>query len=339
MGSTREPTKPRTRAAALIILVLGVVAITPLLVTIIAAEGTSGWVVTGGASGWIVLVGVYHSLLVSRDRRCRDALRHTIEEIQRARLVGSESFQDRLDDQRSILGRIITISQQIVADGITDPRITLDNVRHLEAHAHHGQALIEDAIAGLRLENDNNPAEPTDVDVRDAVEEVAARFPSAGVVTAGARHFAHTDPALLRVVLRNLVAAAVERGATRIDISVARDGLVVLVTISDDGPKCMSIPRLPAALAKAFGSTIEVAHRMNRNHFSVAIPAAGPPRQTGDAAPLDVLGSRYTALPHTEPDTKHRKPAGRGRIVFPEPVERDQSQTVAARRKDDLIAR
>lgn len=327
------------RAAALMIVVLGVIAITPLLATIIAAGRTGGWVVASAASGWIVLVGVYHTLLVSRDRRRRDALRHAVDEIQRARLAGCESFQNRLDDQRSILGRILTVSQQIVSDGITDPWITLDNVRHLEAHAHHGQALIEDAVAELRLENDSNPAEPTDVDVRDAADEVAARFPGAGVVTAGARRFAHTDPALLRVVLRNLVAAAVERGAMQIDISVAGDGSVVRVTISDDGPECMSTPRLPAALAEALGSTIEVARRMNRNHFSVALPAAEPPRQSVEAAPLDVLGSRGTPPPPAEQVIVHRKPASRERIVFPEPVERDQSQTVAARRKGDLVAR
>jgi hypothetical protein len=321
------------------ILVPGLIAITPLLVTIIAAERTSGWVVTGAASVWIALVAVYHTGLISRDRRRRDALRHAVDEIQRARLVGCESFQNRLEDQRSILGRIIAISQQIVGDGITDPWITLDNVRHLEAHARQGEALIENAIAELHLDSDSNPAKPADVDVRDAVEEVAARFPRAGVVTVGARQYAHTDPALLRVVLRNLVAAAVERGAVRIDMSVARDGLVVRVTVSDDGPECMSIPRLPAALAKAFGSTIEVARWMNRNHFSVAMPAARPPRDTLDAAPLDVLGSRSTASSPSSPDIEHRKPSIRGRIVFPEPVERDQSQTVAARRRDDLIAR
>jgi hypothetical protein len=339
MGSTPEPTAPHMRAAELMILVLGVVAITPLLVTVIVVHHTGGWMVTGGALGWIVLVCAYHALLVSRARDRRNRLRQVIDETQQARSIACDSFQDRLDDQQAILGRIITLSQQIVADGITDPQVTLDNVRHLEAHARDGQALIEDTIAELRVENSSNPVVPTDVDVRDAVEEVAVRFPRAGIVTAGARHFARTDRVLLPVVLRNLVAAALERGAAQIDMCVARDGSVVMVTVSDDGPESVSVPRLPAAIAEALDSTIVVTRRMNRNHFSVVLPAAGPPPETADPAPLDVLGSRSTALPATEPDTKHRKPAGRGRIVFPEPAARDHSQTVAARRKDDVIAR
>ncbi len=330
---------PHMRITASMILVVGLVAIAPLLVAIVAAQPKGGWVVTGGALGWILLVGAYHALLVSRARDRRNRLSHVINETQQARSADCDSFQDRLEDQQAILGRIITLSQQIVADGITDPRMTLDNVRHLEAHARDGQALIEDTVAELHVENSSKPVAPTDVDVRDAIEEVAARFPRAGIVTAGARHFAHTDRVLLPVVLRNLVAAAVERGAAQIDMSVARDGSLVVVTVSDDGPECVSVPRLPAAIAVAFDSTIVVARRMNRNHFSLTIPAAGPPRQTVEPAPLDVLGSRSTALPPTEPDAKDRKPAGRGRIAFPEPVARDQSQTVAARRKDNFIAR
>jgi hypothetical protein len=338
MASKPEGSKPHLRFGALILLGLGFVAVTPLLAAIVVAgTGPQRWVVAAGVAGWAALVGSYQSMVSGRDRSRRRRTSAELEQSLRSRDRVTGVVRCRLTDQDAILDRIVTISESILRDGITDPRLTLDSVRLVGAHARDARALIEDAITELKLETHPAPAEPSAVDVRDEIEQVVSRFPGAGIMTTGTRHIAMTDPAMFRVAVRSLVAAAVSRRASEIDVSLAGNGPTVVCTVSDNGPPFSSVPPLANALSRSMGTSIEASRRMNGNHFSFALELA--PRDTdqgGPADPLDVLGmSRREESRETAPP-----PATIGeQLSFPEPVARDRSQTVAARRKHLLISR
>jgi hypothetical protein len=341
MATNPEPPSPRSQIGALIVLVLGVTSIAPLLVAIVSApDGPAGWLVAVGATGWLAILGGYHLLIGARTRRRHQALQDRIDATDRARLANSGSFRDRLNEHAAIQDRIITIGEQILADGITDPNLTLDHVRLLTTHARDAQALTEDTLTQIGLESGIERTEITRVDVRDQIEQIGARFPGTGMITTGARHFAYTDPAILRVMVRSLISAAVARGCHQIDAAVARDGASVVCTVSDDGSTSTTPPPMAIALARSLGTEIESSRRIGRNHFSVSVPAApAPPSQNGIDTPLDVIGDRIPAPAPEQPPSKPRLARGSGMVVFPEPVEHDITRTVAARKKDELIAR
>ncbi len=341
MATRQEPASPRLRAGALITLVVGVISITPLLVVIMSApDGPAGWLVAFGAAGWLMLVGGYHGLLVAHTRRRHNVLRRQVDAEKSARRADSAAFRDRLNDHAAILERIITIGEQIVADGITDPHLTLDSVRLLTSHARDAEALTEDTLTQIRLESDTAPVELTLVDLRDQIDLATARFPEADVTKTGTRHFAYTDPTAFRVLVRSLVTAAIERGCRQIDVAAARDGTSIVCTVSDDAPEPTTPPRIAIALAQALDTRIEISRRIGRNHFSFSSPAApAPASENAMDAPLDVIGDRPPTTP-PEPLPKRPRVTDRyGRVVFPEPIERDDTQTVAARRGDELLAR
>lgn len=297
---------------------------------------TATVLVTSGI--WLVVLALLRLGAARRERRRLGSLRHQLADASQANLAATHSFRDRLSDQDAILDRIVSVSGRILNGGITDPKLTLDDVRLIEGHARDARALIENTVIELRLASGLNDLAPETVDLRGEIETVSRTFVPARIATNGPNLVARTNAPMFRVLLRSLIAAAVERGSDEIDVVVAHDKSTVLCTISDDADceTAPSPPQLAATLATALDTEITVSRRMRRNLYTVSFPAAA--RRVSAATPLDVLGERKAAA--ADPASMSDPSIDRShRIVFPEPVARDEIETVAARRRRHPITR
>lgn len=337
--------------ATTIVIMMGVVAVTPFVLAVTATSTGSGLgtiVFTSAAILWAVVFVTYRAIAHTHQRRRRQILQQELADTRRARLEASEVFQDRLNDHYAILDRIGEISEVLLAEGIIDPQLALRSVRLIESHARDAQIQIEDAIIEVRVETGVQETSIETVNARDEVEQVVAPFVRSGidVVTSGPRHFVETDPAMFRLIVRSLVAGAIDRGADDVDVSIARDEDTVVCTVSDGGPDCSrvgldAVSALAQALAATTGTELGFFRVLGRNQFSVEAVAAEPPDVPGQpAAPMDVLGE----LPPSEPrvDTSRTpRPVHTHEelITFLEDQERDRRRSVAARRKRELLAR
>jgi hypothetical protein len=299
---------------------------------------------------WLVAAVTYRGFDRAHDSWRRKMLRQEIAAARKARLDSSEMFQDRLNEQSAILDRMVEIGNTILSEGITDPTRTLESVRLLNAHSHEAQGLVADATAEIRVDTGSQTFDMQPVDVRTEIEQVAAPFIRGGsrVTTSGAQHFAETDPAVFRVMIRGLVARAGELGAECIDVSVARDGALVVCTVADDGPeRSASAPNNLTPLARALAAGVDGEFEFSRafgwNQYSISLPVGVPPaavRPHGD--PLDVLGGLEPSPPGPESlaTPRRRAPVAKDAAVpFVDITERDQSQTVAARRRTPTATR
>jgi hypothetical protein len=292
---------------------------------------------------WMISLFAYRGFSLAHERWRRRMLRREIAAARKARLDSSETFQDRFTQHSAILDRIIDISDSLLTEGIVDPSRVLDSVRRVNAHAQEAQGLVEDAIAEARIETGSQNFNMESVDARTEIEHVAGPFIRSGnaITTGGTQHFAHTDGAVLRLILRGLVTRAVDVGADDISISVARDGALVVCTVADDGPdrsqlELDDLTPLTRSLAEAVDGGLNFSRAFGRNQYSISLPVgAAPANARPQGTPMDVLGSRSaTAPPHETPTSATVQTIDADEAIsFAFVIERDRVQTVADRRK------
>jgi hypothetical protein len=289
---------------------------------------------------WFIVFGVFRVVTMKRERDRMGGLHRQLAEADRANQATVDLFRNRLRNHDTILAKIIQTSDRILNSGITDPNLTLDDVRLIGGHARDARALIEETTVEFGLGTGRHDLATEKIDVRREVDAVSSLFAPGSVSTTGPHLGARTVGPMFRVLLRSLIAAAVARGSDEIDVAVAHDGSAVLCTVSDDAgvESVPCVPPLAAALAAALDTDITSSRRMRRNHYTVSLPAAAMPTDT--VAPLDVLGARASVAQEDDPVPTRRRPVDRSyRIEFAEPFQRDENQTVAARRRTHLLNR
>ncbi len=292
-------------------------------------------------------VVIYRGVSIAHERWRRRILRQEIAEIRQARLDSSEAFQESMREQIAILDRIVEITDSLLTDGIIDPMTALENVRLVTSHAHHAKGLAEDAIAEVRIETGSTTFEVSAVGIRTEIEDVTAQFIRAGqqIATSGPQSFAETDPAVFRIVIRNLISRAIEFRAEEIDVSVARDGDRVICTVADDGDDrsrygLSTVSPVSRALTNAVGATLEAGYALGWNRYSMILPAAEPQRpQRRSLDPLDVLGDRPRDEATAEPTQEGPMRDKNGSIVFHPDADRTSTESVASRRRESAPAR
>ncbi len=294
---------------------------------------------------WAAAIAGSQWLLWREQRARRRALQREVRDVRNARLACNTTFRHRLIYQQAVLDRVLAIGDDVIEEGIIDPSLTLDNVRLIRAHAREAQDAIEDAIIEADVSIGSHEPDLVDIDARDEIEKVAAPFAQTGIniATSGPRHFVLTDPATYRVIMRGLINSAIARNADDIDVSVASDGDQIVCTVSDNGEpeSATSISAMTRTLAATVDADPRFSRALGRNQFSIALPAGERPAgYTAPASPMDVLGDVPTSRrPATERrgDGLHMDPGAL--INFVSTKERDESQSVAAKRKSQLLAR
>lgn len=330
---------------------MGVIAVTPFVLALAAASSGSSLGTTLFASAailWALVFIIYRAVTHAHQLRRRRILQQELHDARRARIEASGAFQDRLNDHYAILERIGEISEALIEEGIIDPQLALRSVGLISAHARDAQIQIEDSIIEVRVETGAQEASLETINARDEVEQVVAPFVRSGiaVATSGPRHFAKTDPAMFRLIVRSLVTGAVDRDADDIDVSISRDDDTVVCTVSDNGPDCSrlgldAVSALALSLASAAGAEMRFMRVLGRNQFSVdAAASEQPDSYDKPASPMDVLG----VLPQSQPRVETSLPSRRTytheeMITFLEDQERDRKHSVAARREHELLAR
>jgi hypothetical protein len=346
MGERRYPTRRQRWVGAIVLGMAAATAVAPIML-IMALRGPdsplSNPLLVTAAIIWMISLFAYRGFSLAHERWRRKTLRREIVAARKARLDSSETFQDQLNQQFAILERIADISDSLLVEGIVDPAQALDSVRRVNAHAHEAQGLVEDAIAEARIETGSQSFNMESVDTRTEIEHVAGPFIRSGyaITTSGTQHFAHTDRAVLRLILRGLVTRAVDVGADDISISVARDGALVVCTVADDGPDrshlgLHDLTPLTRSLVEAVDGDLNFSRAFGRNQYAISLPVGvAPANLRPQGTPMDVLGSRSAASPAPENPAPAKTPAIQTdeAIAFAVEIERDQVQTVADRRK------
>ncbi len=339
------------RIGTVIVVMAGAVAITPLGLALAAdrGDGSAGSpLVIAAAVAWLIVFALYRGFVQAYGRRRRQILRREIAEERRARIETTDAYQDKLLDHDAILERIVEISDAIIEEGIIDPRLTIRNVRLIQAHAADAQILIDDAIIEARVAIGAEEVVAEPINLRDEIERVAAPFARGdiGIATSGPRVWGDTDPAMLRLVLRSLISGAIGRGAEQIDVSVARDAERAVCTVSDDGEDCSrhgldAVSALATSLAGTLTAEIEFTRALGRNQYSIAVLGAPtPPEADPSHSPIDVIGGRNLQQELvTEQPVKKPAFTPEELITFVRERERNRKDTVAARRERQLTAR
>lgn len=353
MGNKQNPTRLQSRIGIIVLGMAVAVAIAPLAIAVAIRTSPSppsnSLLVFAGLL-WLLAGTTYRGFARAHERWRRKMLRQELVAARKARLDSSEAFQDRLHEQSAILDRLVEISDTILSEGIVDPAQTIQSVRLLNGHSHEAQGLISDAIAEVRVETGSQTFDMRPVDIRTEIEHVAAPFIRSGrsVTTSGTQHFAETDPAVFRVMIRGLIAQANEFGAESVDVSVAGDGDLVVCTVADDGADRSTtglndLPPLMSALALGVEVEFDFSRAFGWNQYSLSLPVGVPLVPVGQhGGPLDVLGALRPspttpeALPTERPQPAVAKDLP---VPFVDVTERDRSQTVAARRRTPAATR
>ena len=288
---------------------------------------------------WLIAFAVYRALATAHEKWRRDALRREIADVRRARIETSEAFQDTLNEQAAILMRVEHMAESVLASGIVDPITTLEQIRLIRSHANEAIGLVEDAIAEVRVETGSTQLDIAPIELRAEVEDIAAPFIRTGapVTTSGSPHYAETDAAVFRLIVRNLLNLALSSDPTETDVSLARDGDRVVCTVADNGNDQSrhaldQLPPVAAVLAAAIGTTIEFGRALAWNRYSFALPVApAPGEQPPDAGPMDVLGE-HRPVPAPPPPERPR----RRRIDLTESIPFDEEGTAADHRESPV---
>jgi hypothetical protein len=293
---------------------------------------------------WTLAFAVYRGMAQAHERWRRKVLRCEIADIRQARLDASETFQDSLNEQNAILERIVEIADTLLTNGIVDPMTALENVRTIASHAHQAMGLVEDAVADVRAETGATSFETVAVDVRLQAEEIVAPFIRSGhrITTSGRRHFAETDPAVLRITIRNLITKAIEHGSQEIDVSIARDNDRVVCTVSDYSTDrstfgLSAISPVCRSLVAAVDASLDFGYALGWNRYSISLPAAEN-RTVPTEAPRDVLGSRVISKPVAN-EPKPRLIEVEPRISFAIDADAQQPEPRAIGTREPLEAR
>ena len=349
MGQRQDPTLTQRRVGIAIVLMAVAVAVTPLVLSLIAARSASSppELVIGSALAWLVAVVAYRGLRNTYDHQRRRALREEIAQLRQARNEATSAFQDRLLEQQAILDRIRDISDAMIDEGIIDPTLAINNVRLIHSHARDAQVHIDDTIIEAQVGIGAESVFTETFNVRDQVEEVVAQFARQGfnTITSGPTLFGETDAAMFRLIIRSLINGAVARDAGQIDVTVASDGDYVVCTVSDDGADTRklgieAVSGLARSLVATLGTTIEFSNVLGRNRYAIAVPRIELP----DAAvaaddPVDVLGSKPQSLPLQEAPPLSPRIAVVSDLVTFERDTMDRSKSIAASRERRLTPR
>ncbi len=314
MADRRQSVRLQRRIGVLIAVMAAAIAIAPLALAIVLHNTTDSRfapVLVVATLLWMLAFAVYRGLSIAHERWRRKVLRREIADIRQARLESSEAFQDGLNQQTAILERIIDIAETLLTDGIIDPITALENVRAVASHAEEAMGLAEDAIAEVRIETGATSFDVVTLDIRTEIEGIVAPFVRSGhgITTSGPQQFAESDPAVLRVVLRNLITKAIENDAQEIDVSIARDEDRVVCTVSDYNTDRSdlglgAISPVSRSLAAAIDATFDIGYALGWNHVSLSLPAVENRRgHVPLAAPMDVLGPRSASAEPVAPET------------------------------------
>ncbi len=346
MEDRRTPTQLQSRVGAVIAMMAGVVAITPLGLALIAKRDNSDSLLVVAAISWLLVVALYRGLVRAHEHWRRKVLRQEIAEARRARIEATSAYQDKLIDQQAILDRIISISDALLDEGIIDPQLAINNIRLIRSHARDADTQIDDAIIEGRVAIGAEEAVFETIDLRDEIEEIASPFARRGtsISTAGPANFGTTDPAMFRLIVRSLITGAIDRDAADIAVAVTRNDDSVVCTVSDDGTDCRrvgldAVSALARSLTATMGATLDYNSALGRNQYSIVVPAAEAPQPEPHAAPLDVLGGLSRAEAQQEPATVRHPAFSREELVtFVRERERNRSESVAARREQHVPA-
>lgn len=357
MDDRHSPTELQQRIGILVLFMAGTVATAPLLIAVAIrsnADSAATTLAIIAALAWMVTVIVHRGLARAHEHWRRRALREEVAAARRARIDASEVFQDQLNDQHAILDRIVGISEAILAEGIIDPNLAITKVRLIGSHAREAQALVEDSITEVRVETGASIVDTETFNIRSEIEDVVAPFIRSGakIATSGPRHYVETDPAMFRLMLRGLVAGAIERRAEEIDLTIARNGVAVVCTVSDDGPDNSgagldSVSPVTRSLALHIGAELDFSFGLGRNQYSLAVKGAETPEfARPKLQPMDVLGSRVKTRPEAEspppapaPAPPLGRPSAAAAVAFADDPVRSEMETVAARRETQLTSR
>ena len=342
MADSRRPTRLQSRIGILIAGMAAAVAVAPLALAIAVRTQENSVFTTLLAVAsvlWLIAFVIYRALASAYEKWRRNALRREIADVRRARIETSEAFQDTLNEQAAILMRVEHIAESLLAAGIVDPITTLEQIRLIRSHANEAVGLVEDAIAEVRVETGSAQLDIAPIELRAEVEDIAAPFIRTGatVTTTGSPHYAETDAAVFRLIVRNLLNLALSSEPTETDVSLARDGDRVVCTVADNGldqslHALDQLPPVAAVLATAISTTIEFGRALGWNRYSFALPAApAPGGQHPDAVPMDVLGE-HRPLPAPPPPERPR----RRRIDLTESIPFDEDDAATDRRESTV---
>ncbi|MDJ0664816.1 MAG: hypothetical protein QNJ75_09665 [Acidimicrobiia bacterium] len=302
MGQGQGQSLTQRRIGIAVALLAITVAITPLVLSLIAARNESSptGLVIGTAITWLLAVVAYRGLSNTYEHQRRRALREQIAELRQARNEATSAFQDRLLEQQAILERIRDISDRMIDEGIIDPTLAINNVRLMQSHARDAQVHIDDSIIEAQVAIGAESVFVETLNVRDQVEEVVAQFARKGsnTITSGPTLYGETDAAMFRLILRSLINGAVARDAGQIDVTVASDGDHVVCTVSDDGADTSKLGlKAVSGLARSLVATLDVAidcsNVLGRNRYAIAVPRVDAPAEAEKLqGPVDVLGNK-----------------------------------------------
>jgi hypothetical protein len=348
MGQRQDPPLAQRRIGVAVALLATTVAVTPLVLSLIAARSGSPppGLIAGTALAWLLAVAAYRGLSNTYEHQRRTVLREEIAELRQARNEATSAFQDRLLEQQAIIERIRDISDQMIDEGIIDPTLAIKNVRLIQSHARDAQIHIDDSIIEAQVGIGAESVFTEIINVRDQIEEVVAHFARKGLntITSGPALYGETDAAMFRLIIRSLINGAVARDAGQIDVTVASDGDYVVCTVSDDGADTRklglkAVSGLARSLVATLGSTIECSNVLGRNRYALAVPRAEAPGTVAADDPVDVLGSKPSSGELEElPPVSHRIAVVSDLVTF-ERDTMDRTESIAARRERQFAPR
>lgn len=240
-------------------------------------------------------------------RQVRERTRLVEAQLEAARRLAeakSEFIADLSHELRTPLTSIYGFSEVLLGAGVVDPKQSTDLIRIINTESSELMRMVEDILAGARLDAGALTFESTDVDVNREIETVVEPFRRAGleIALAGPPVTITADRMRLRQILLNLVSNAQKHGGPRIAIGTQIRGRELVLAVVDDGP---GVPReiesrlferyvhdgrrailtgsvgLGLAIARTLAETMKGRLKYERidgyTVFSLRLPIAAPP--------------------------------------------------------------
>jgi len=349
MGQRQDQVLTQRRVGVAIVMMAITVAVTPLVLSLLAARTGSSppGLIVGTALAWLLAVVAYRGMSDIYEHERRGVLREEIAELRQARNEATSAFQDRLIEQQAILDRISDISDRMIDEGIIDPSLAIKKVRLIQSHARDARAHIDDSIIEAQVGIGAESVFTETLNIRDQIEEVVAQFARKGfnTITSGPTLYGETDAAMFRLIIRSLINGAVARDAGQIDVTVASDGDHVVCTVSDDGADTRklgikAVSGLARSLVATLSTTIECSHVLSRNRYAIAVPLVEAPATDAAADdPVDVLGDKPRSVELQEAPTTSRRIAAVSDLVTFERDTMDRTESIAAKRERQFAPR
>ncbi|CAN5311068.1 hypothetical protein BH18ACT5_BH18ACT5_12540 [soil metagenome] len=244
-------------------------------------------------------------LLARRQVRERTRLVEVqLEAARRLAAAKSEFIAGLSHELRTPLTSIYGFSEVLLGAGVVDPKQSTDLIRIINTESSELMRMVEDILAGARLDAGALTFESTNVEVNREIETVVEPFRRAGLEIALACPpvTITADRMRLRQILRKLVSNAQKHGGPRIAIGTQIRGRELVLAVVDDGP---GVPReiesrlferyvhdgrrailtgsvgLGLAIARTLAETMKGRLKYERidgcTVFSLSLPIAAPP--------------------------------------------------------------